>query len=463
VSPSLFRSFGSLHRWLTVIVAAIGLVGFFLPNAHYARAQGPVPQARDTLSAEQVVERVLADNPEGRIARTDAAIAANDAAASTAGLLPTLSAQAGYSGTLGNTQQEFISGETVNRTGAQSTSLNASAELRWTLFDGLGRFATLNRLQSEAQRQAARARDQVDALLAEALVTYYAVARQQQELSVRRTAVDLSRERLRIARLRREVGTASDLEVRRALVDLNADSAAVLRQRADLTATKATLNRLLGRPDAPETFAVTDSVAIDEALSMAGLRSTAMARNPALQAAKANLQAARQERRALVSDYLPQVDATVGYGYSRLTAESGFLQFSQSTDLTYGLSVTFDLFSGLNRPRRVRNADLRTRTAELAIDDIQTRVRTRLTRAFERYQSRLRLVELERENLAAARQNVDAALEQFRAGTITSLELREVQEQRVQAESRLLTAQFEAKQAEVELLQISGRLRARSP
>jgi outer membrane protein TolC len=188
-----------------------------------------------------------------------------------------------------------------------------------------------------------------------------------------------------------------------------------------------------------------------------------MARNPALQAAKANLQAARQERRALVSDYLPQVDATVGYGYSRLTAESGFLQFSQSTDLTYGLSVTFDLFSGLNRPRRVRNADLRTRTAELAIDDIQTRVRTRLTRAFERYQSRLRLVELERENLAAARQNVDAALEQFRAGTITSLELREVQEQRVQAESRLLTAQFEAKQAEVELLQISGRLRARSP
>jgi outer membrane protein TolC len=33
-----------------------------------------------------------------------------------------------------------------------------------------------------------------------------------------------------------------------------------------------------------------------------------------------------------------------------------------------------------------------------------------------------------------------------------------VQEQFIQAESRLLTAQFEAKQAEVELLRLSGQL-----
>jgi outer membrane protein len=54
--------------------------------------------------------------------------------------------------------------------------------------------------------------------------------------------------------------------------------------------------------------------------------------------------------------------------------------------------------------------------------------------------------------------NVDVALEQFEVGTITSVELREVQEQFIQAESRLLTAQFEAKQAEVELLRLSGQL-----
>jgi outer membrane protein TolC len=54
--------------------------------------------------------------------------------------------------------------------------------------------------------------------------------------------------------------------------------------------------------------------------------------------------------------------------------------------------------------------------------------------------------------------NVDVALKQFELGTITSVELRDVQEQFIEAESRLLTAQFEAKQAEVELLRLSGQL-----
>jgi len=48
-------------------------------------------------------------------------------------------------------------------------------------------------------------------------------------------------------------------------------------------------------------------------------------------------------------------------------------------------------------------------------------------------------------------------------GEITSVELREVQEQLIQAESRLLAAQFEAKQAEVTLLQLSGQLRSQLP
>lgn len=47
------------------------------------------------------------------------------------------------------------------------------------------------------------------------------------------------------------------------------------------------------------------------------------------------------------------------------------------------------------------------------------------------------------------------------APLITSVELREVQEQFIQAESRLFTARFEAKWAEVELLRLSGKLLGR--
>ena len=149
---------------------------------------------------------------------------------------------------------------------------------------------------------------------------------------------------------------------------------------------------------------------------------------------------------------------TAGYGYSQLDAESGFLQSSTSTDLTYGVSLTFGLFDGLNRWRRTQNAEIRTTNARLAVKGVRARLTTELTSVYERYQNRLRLVELERQNLESVRANVDVALKQFGVGTITSVELREVQEQFIQAESRLLTAQFEAKQAEVELLRLSGQL-----
>ena len=244
-----------------------------------------------------------------------------------------------------------------------------------------------------------------------------------------------------------------------ARVDLNADSAQVLRQQTELVNAKSRLNRLLGRSgDASVRYAVTSSIAVDTSLGYAPLRQTALRKSPALTQAREALQAAQAAKRETRADLFPSLDVTAGYGYSQLDAESGFLQSSTSTDLTYGVSLTFDLFDGLNRWRRTQNAEIRATNARLAVEDVRARLTTELTSAYERYQNRLRLVTLERQNRNAVQANVDVALEQFEVGTITSVELREVQEQFIQAESRLLTAQFEAKQAEVELLRLSGQL-----
>jgi outer membrane protein TolC len=249
------------------------------------------------------------------------------------------------------------------------------------------------------------------------------------------------------------------LQVRQAQVDLNADSAAVLRQETELTNAKSRLNQLLGRSeDASTRFAVTSTIEVDTTLAYASLQGAAFQESPALAQAREALRIAEAEQRELRADFFPTVDLTAGLGYSQLDAESGFLQESRSTELTYGASLTFDLFDGLNRWRRTQNAEIRATNAQLAVEDVRSQLVTALTSAYDRYRNRLRLVSLEQQNLEAVRANVDVALEQFEVGTITSVELREVQEQFIQAESRLLTAQFEAKQAEVELLRLSGQL-----
>ncbi len=359
--------------------------------------QARQPAPRDTLRLDAAVQRALDDNRQARIARRETDIAENNVSLGNAGFLPTLSGQANYSKTRSNSEQVFLSGETQSTDGATSTQSGAGADLRWTVFDGLRPFATYDRLGAERDRQAAATDEQVETLVADVIEGYYDVARQQQQLEVLREAVAISRERLRIAELRRELGSASDLEVRQARVDLNADSTEALR-------------------------------------------------------------AAQAEQRELRADFFPTVDLTAGLNYSQLNAESGFVQENTSTEVTYGVSLTLDLFDGLNRWRRTQNADIRTTNARLAVEDVRSRLVTELTNAYERYRNRLRLVDLERQTLKAVRANVDVALEQFEQGTITSVELREVQEQFVQAESRLLTVQFEAKQAEVELLRLSGQL-----
>ena len=416
----------------------------------------------DTLRLDTAVQQALRENPQAQIARRRVDIAENNASVGNAGFLPTLSGQAGYTETIANSEQTFLTGETQNTDGAQSTQANAGADLRWTVFDGLRPFATYDRLRAERDRQAAATDEELGVLTADVIEGYYDVARRQQQLAVLREALSISRERLRIAELQAEVGAGSKLQVRQAQVDLNADSAAVLRQEVELANAKSQLNQLLGRSDDASTrYAVTSTIEVDTTLSYASLQGTAFQESPALAQAREALRQARAEQREVRADFFPTIDLTAGLGYSQLEAESGFLQESQSTEVTYGAALTFDLFDGFNRWRRTQNAEIRATNARLAVEDVRSQLMTALTSAFERYRNRLRLVQLEEQNLDAVRANVDVALEQFEVGTITSVELREVQEQFIQAESRLLNAQFEAKQAEVELLRLSGQLRAR--
>ena len=435
---------------LLVLVGAV-----LVPSLVQAQQPGP----RDTLRLDTAVQRALDDNRQARIARREVDIAENNVSLGNAGFLPTLTGQANYSRSRTSSDQTFLTGETQSTDGAQSTESSAGIDLRWTVFDGLQPFATYDRLGAERDRQAAATTEEIEALVADVIDGYYDVARRQQQLDVLREAVSISRERLRIVKLRRKLGSASDLQVRQARVDLNADSAAVLRQQTELVNAKSRLNRLLGRSgDASVRYAVTSSIAVDTSLGYAPLRQTALRKSPALRQARGALQVANAEIRETRADFFPTVDLTAGYGYSRLDAESGFLQRSNSTDFSYGVSLAFDLFNGLNRWRRTQNAEIRATNARLAVEDVRARLTTELTSAYERYRNRLRLVTLERQNRNAVQANVDVALEQFEVGTITSVELREVQEQFIQAESRLLTAQFEAKQAEVELLRLSGQL-----
>jgi outer membrane protein TolC len=413
------------------------------PTTPFAVTAVP-PDTLPLLTLREVTARVLEQNPTVVIARIEREIAQRDASLGNAGFLPTLGLTA--------TQRRVPTRPDLSFR-SDNYLLDVSAGASVTVFEGLARVARYRRLQALAAARAFDAEATAEGVLADAYVTYFDVARQQEQLAVLREAVALSTERLRIAAGRRDVGAASELEVRRALVDLNADRAVLLRQQNALAQSKALLNRLLDRSGV--TFRVTDSVAVDTTLALEALVADAGGA-PDLRAARAAEEAAEAARTAVRRELWPRVDLTAGYVFSDVT--DPLLPPAQAGGFSYGLTATFDLFDGFERRRRLQNAALQQRQQQLAVDRTQTALLTALESTYAVYRRSLTLVALEAENAEAARQNVTVALERFRLGVSTSLELREVQRALTDAQSRLVAAVFEAKQAEVELLTLSGRL-----
>jgi outer membrane protein len=412
-----------------------------------AAAGGELP----LLTLDEAVREALAANPQIGIARNAAAIAGNDRSLGNAGFLPSL----------GLTAQQSRRPAPVDGVGGASETLDLSTTLGYTLFDGFRRGTAYRRLGAAEVRAGLAAERVAESTLASVAVLYYDLVRQQQQIEVLRESIAISEERMRIAEQRRDVGSASELEVRRAQVDRNADRAALLRQEVALTSRKAALNELLGR-DGVARFRVVDVIPLDGGLELDALTERALERNRSLLEAGQAREVAALERRELRSDWYPRVGLQVGYSMAELSRELGFTPI-QPGGVGYGLTLSFNLFDGFNRDRRLQNARLREQSGALAERQERTRVLTGLGSAHATYRNLLLLSELEAENAELARENVEVALERFRLGLSTSVELREVQNALAAARSRLVAARFDAKQAEIELLRLSGALLDEGP
>jgi outer membrane protein TolC len=112
----------------------------------------------------------------------------------------------------------------------------------------------------------------------------------------------------------------------------------------------------------------------------------------------------------------------------------------------------------MNLQRQYRNAKITYESSDLEIKQMENRLDAYLLRIYNDYVNQVELIGFERENMILAQKNMDIAKESFQVGAISSLQLREIQKNLLDAGTRLVTAEFKAKLTETELLLLSGRL-----
>ena len=79
-----------------------------------------------------------------------------------------------------------------------------------------------------------------------------------------------------------------------------------------------------------------------------------------------------------------------------------------------------------------------------------------LTTCYQTYTTNISLLALQQENLSIAQRNYQSALQRYKLGDLSGLDLRQVQKSLIDAEERVLQAEYDAKMCEITLLLISG-------
>ena len=68
------------------------------------------------------------------------------------------------------------------------------------------------------------------------------------------------------------------------------------------------------------------------------------------------------------------------------------------------------------------------------------------------------MLNLERQNLISAKDSHDIAMDRYIQGDLSGFEVREAQKRLLDAEERILSAEYNTKLCEISLLQISGKI-----
>ena len=418
------------------------------------------PEVQPT-TLKECLEKGLDKNYSLRIIRNEEQMAANNATMENAGLLPTVSLSAGYNGSAyGRNTEMRTDGSVSQERGVYDDGLNAGIDLSWTLFDGFKTVANYDRLRELSLISSTQTRLAVEDYMADLTAEYYNFVQQRQRLQNYVSAVELSRERLRIVYERWMIGSLSRLDLLQARVDFNADSAQCLKQREALASSRIRLHELMAEDSLNINFTSADNGIDLLALpQFDSLWVQTKANNASMLMAAHNRTLADIELRSVRSRNYPYLKLGAGYGYNTNRYGVGNTLKRNQWGGDVGLTLGFNLYDGKRRSEQ-RNARLSVKNAELEEYDLTLSLYTDLADLWQAYENNRMLLALEKENVVAARENYAIAHERYLLGDLSGIEMREAQKSLLDAEERILVAEYNTKLCEISLLQLSGGITA---
>ncbi|UMB61444.1 TolC family protein [Lutibacter sp. A80] len=414
--------------------------------------------AQEKLTKQEAVNLALENNYGILIAKNNIKIAENNASINNSGYLPTITASAGVNYNLDDTEYTLQNGTVSETNGAESNSYNASIGVNYTLFDGLGRSYNYKKLKEAHNLSELEAQTVIENSLLQIFSIYYNVAQLTENSKNISESLNVSKQRLLRAKYGFDYGQNTKLEVLNAEVDVNNDSISYINTQRLLANSKRDLNLVLGR-NVNTNFSVDTDISFNLAFDLNTLIEKAKEYNIEIQKVNKNLQISQFEIKINKSNLLPSLSLNSSYGLNKYNNDATFTYAEQlSKGLNAGLSLNWNVFDGGSTKTSIQNAKIYEDNLKVQKEQALNELERNVANALEIYNNSLFILNAEEKNVETNKNNFSRTEEKFKLGQATSIEFRQAQLNLLNAQSSYNTAKYDAKNAELVLLQLSGQL-----
>jgi len=417
-------------------------------------------EAQHVLDLQECLQIGLRNNYDLRIIRNEEQISANNFTLGNAGFLPTMDLSGGYNFRESNSDQfPEENGETLKARGSSTQMLDAGINLNQPLFEGFKVQTNYKRLNELKTIGELNTRLEVENFIANLAAEYFNYVQQNIRLNNLKYTVQLSEERLRIVEARYQIGSLSRLDFQQAKVDFNADSSLLIQQYEILNASRIKLNELMGVENVEQPFVTEDTLIYFNAdLSKDKLYESMLSENTLLKLVEKDKVLSELDLKTLQSQNYPYLKLNAEYGFTHYDYNTGTIDKQRNWGPVVGVTLGFNVFNGFNRKREQKNARIAIENRQLAIEKQKLSLKSNFANMWMAYQNNIELTKLEYESLENARINYEIAIDRYKLGDLSGLELREAQNSLLEAGQRLVSAQYRTKLYEISLLQISGKI-----
>jgi outer membrane protein len=413
------------------------------------------PDSARKLSLEEAIRMAQRNSPDAIQAEGTERTSKAARVSAIGAIMPSASLSAGRTIQFGggqtrinqNGEQVTVASDPVN-----STGLN----LNMTLFDGGQRLYNLRTAKSQIEAaEANRVAVKYNVAL-NVKQQYYAVLAAIESEDAARFQMAQATEQFKtsIAKVRAGVATRSDSL--RGVIQVGNAQLALINAQSSKEAADASLTRLVGS----EVPVTADPASIQENLAALpdSAELAALAKNgPAVEQARASLDAAEESRKASKATYLPSLSASYSRSGSGTDKRFGLGDDPFSYNGRLSFSLSYPIFNNFQREEQVVRAKVAEINAQATLRDTQLGAQESLTQNIGALRSASQRVAVQVASVAAAEEDVRVQQQRYNIGASTLLDLITSQAALATAQQALIQARYDYRIARAQLEALIGR------